>query len=499
MALVHEQLQNTAIKVIHSRITDVLLNTVYEITNLKDEYADTEIYGEILAYTDLSEEIEKICALFKKLPENLAKQLEDRTPYNDEIAEYRNGLVEKYKSVLAYSEFADILAGESGFRSKLEMIQESADILPQNDGELVDTVSAAVARSYDIPFVISSILSKIPLRMAKSKYEDFVSRSLDLLFSDISNAYIENYKYSLSVALDPQHSGAYGKYFTLIAQSLDELSKFNYSNAKGEELEEQASLVDDISDKLGNLEEILNVCYNISNYLEILNTYALDEKYACNDDAVTKDMLHSCIEMLDSDDPDFYIETIIERTTDQIEKLFNDARDYEDTLQDTVHRLTEAQKMALPEDCRLSINVYNAVTSLYMLELSDAVTDINKGNIKPATIDETNAAIKDVIKMINDSCTALTPTQQKLVKQRLFTHFPADISPNEFREYMLYALEGIQDKATRLVVYGDVLEVLDDMHLIEYGEDEHEHHHHHHDHDCDCGHEHDHEHEHHHH
>ena len=41
MALIHEQLQNTAIKVIHSRIADVLLNAVYEIANLNDEYSDT--------------------------------------------------------------------------------------------------------------------------------------------------------------------------------------------------------------------------------------------------------------------------------------------------------------------------------------------------------------------------------------------------------------------------------------------------------------------------
>ena len=494
MALVHDQLQSTAIKVIHSRITDVLLNTIYEITNHNDEYADPEIYGEILAYSDLSDEIKGICALFKKLPENLAKQLEDRSGYNAEIAAYRQGLIDKYRCVLAYAALTNRLSDTGTFRSKLEMIQEDADILPRNDGELVDTVSAAVARSYDIPFVISSILSKIPLRMTKAKYDDFVSRSLELLFGDISNAFIENYKYTFAVQLDPQGSPDYGKYFTLIAQTLDELVKYDYSTASGEELEEQVSMTDDVSERLDNIEEIFNVCYNISNYLEILNTYALDEKYACNDDPVTKDMLYSCIEMLDSDTPEMYTETIIDKTTDLIEQLFNDARDYEDTLQDTVHRLTEAQKNALPEECRLSINVYNAVTSLYMLEISDGLTEINRGNMKPATIGQTDAAIKDILSMISDACGKLAPAEQKTVKQRLFTQFPADISPNEFREYMLYALDGIKDEPTRLVVYGDVLEVLDDMHLIDFDE-EHAHHHgheheHSHEHGCGCGHDH---------
>lgn len=491
MALVHEQLQNTAVKVIHSRIADVLLNAVYETANLSDEYADTTIYGEILAYTDLSEEIERTRGLFKRLPHYLSKPLEERAEYTKDISSHRDSLTEKYKSVLTYAAFTNIIAYKGEFRSKLEMIGKNTDILPRSDSELVDTVSASVARSYDIPFIISSVLSKIPLRMTKAKYNDLAQRSLELMFGDIPKKFIDSCKFTLAAHLDPQHSPYYGKYFTLISQTLDELAKFDFDTASGEALEEEMSIIDDIRDKTDNIEEILNVCFNITNYLDILNTYCPDEDYAFYDDPIKKDMLYSCIEMLDSDTPEMYIEAIIDKTTDLIETLFNDMRDYEDTLQDTAHRLTQAQFMALPEDCRLSLRVYNTITSLYMLEISDGLSGISRGSSKPATIEETDAAIADILKMISDTCDSMPPAEQKLVKQLLFTQLPADISPNEFREYMLYALDGIKDDATRTVVYGDVLEVMDDAGLMEAGThaqkhaQKHEH---------GCGHDHDHDH-----
>ncbi len=493
MALVHEQLQNTAIKVLHSRICDVLLNTVYEIANLNDEYADTTIYGEILAYSDLSDEIHKTEELFKKLPSYLAKPLEERTEYTKEISARRDSLTDKYKCILTYAALTKRLAYKGEFRSKLEMISENTDILPHSDADLVDTVSASVARSYDIPFVISSILSKIPLRMTKAKYLDLAQRSLELMFSDIPKRFIDSFKFAFSANLDPRGLSEYGKYFPLIAQTLDELSKFDYSSAKGEVLEEQMSMIDDVGDKTDNIEEILNVCYNITNYIDILNTYSPDAEYAFYDDPIKKDMLYSCIEMLDSDTPEIYTETIIDKITSLIEALFNDMRDYEDTLQDTMHRLNDAQFRALPEDCRLSLQVYSAITSLYMLEITDGLSGISRGSSKPATIEETDSAIEDILNMLTTACDKMPVSEQKLVKQLLFTQLPADISPNEFREYMLYALEGIKDDGIRTVVYGDVLEVLDDAGLMEAGTHAQKHaheHEHEHSHDCDCGHDH---------
>lgn len=506
MAKITDQLQNTAIKVIHSRVTDVLLNTVYEIANLNDEYADTEIYGEVIAADDMADVIQKTKDLFLKLPENLNKELEGRTEYINEINSVREGIMEKHKAVFAYRALCGALEDQNTHRSRLALAgtDEMRDIIPPNNEELVDSVIARIARSYDIPYIVSLVLSKVPLRMARAKYDELISRSLEMLFMDMSPAFIENCKSTFATQLAPRSTQGYGKYFPLIAQSLDELSAFDHTKASEDELEEYSDMIDDIGERIDNTETILNVCYNITNYLEILAVYSIDETYATYDNLIIKDVFYSCIDMLRSDTPEIYTEAIIDKASDLIEELFGEARDYEDTLQDLIQNLGEKQKAALPDDTRLAIQVYNSIVYKYMLEISDGLTALDRNNMQPAGMEEADRAVKETIKMINDTCEALTPAEKKLLKQRFIAQVPMDISPTELRDYLLYAFEGITEENARLVAYGDILEALDDMDLIGF-DDEHEHHHdcdcghdHYHDHDCDCGHDHHHDHDHHH-
>ncbi|MBQ6555613.1 MAG: hypothetical protein IJR45_06855 [Firmicutes bacterium] len=497
MAKIMDQLQGTAIKVIHSRITDVLLNVVYETANTYYEYADAEVYGEALAHSDLVDEINRARALYKKLPEILKKPLEERAGYTAELEEARKIMQDKFKTLFVYRALCQNLFEDGKRLMKLRTIPEEVKDLPlPSHEEIADTVIAKAAQCYDIPYVTSKLLSRLPMRMAKGKFDEFVSLNLEALFEGMSAKFMKNCKETFFLRLSPLDSDSYGRYFPLIKQSLDEHITFDINAADDDALFEYNDMIDDLEENIDCIQELLNVCFNIVNYLDILTAYAMDDKYAYYDNAVIKDLMYACADLVGSDSPEALAESVAEQTSDLISQLYEETRGFEDTLQDTLQLLNDEQKKNLPSDCRLAIDVYNAIVSKFMQEITDEITAIEKKGAEPAGIAETDAAIKEMIDRLNEKCEGLAAAERKKLKQRFIELIPVHISPEELHDYIIYSLEGVSDEETRLIAYGDILETLDEMGLLSVDDgfddedDEHHEHHHDHEHDCDCGHEH---------
>lgn len=500
MAKIMDQLQGTAIKVIHSRITDVLLNTVYETANTYYEYADTEVYGDSLAHGDLVDEINRARALYKKMPENLKKPLEERGEYRAELDDAKAIMRDKFKTLFVYRALCQLLFESGKRQAKLRTIPEELREIPlPTPEEIADTVIAKAAQCYDIPYVTSKLLAKMPMRMAKAKFEELITLNLEALFEGMSEDFMKKCSESFAIRISPRDSEHYGKYFPLIKDSLEEHIGFDAAAADDDALFEYNDMLDDLEENIDCIEELLNVCFNIVNYIDILMTYAMDETYACYDNAVIKDLMYACADMVDSDTPEVLAESIAEQTSDLISQLYEETRGFEDSLQDTLQLLSDTQKKNLPDDCRLAIEVYNAVVIRFMQEVSDEMVPSEKKGVAPAGIEAVDAEIKNIIDMLNEKCSTLSAAERKQLKQRFIDMTPMHMPPAELHDYIVYALEGVSDEDMQMIAYGDILETLDEMGLLgvddELDDEENEHHEHHehehhHDHDCDCGHDH---------
>ncbi|MBO5561937.1 MAG: hypothetical protein J6A07_09820 [Firmicutes bacterium] len=494
MAKVMDQLQGTAIKVIHSRITDVLLNAVYETANTYYEYSDTEVYGDSLAHSDLTDEMNRVRTLYKKMTENLKKPLEERGEYKAELEDAKEKLHDKYKTLFVYKTLCSKLFENGKTEAKKRTIpEELRDIPLPSSEEIADTVIAKAAQCYDISYIVSKLYTKIPLRMAKSKYDEFLSANLEALFEGMSSKFLKNCRETFSIQLSPRKNANYGKYFPLVKESLEEHIGFDVVSADDEALMDYNDMLDDLAESIDNIEILLNVCFNTVDYFEILTEYAMDEKYAYYDNAVIKDLMYACSDLIGSDSPEVLAESITEQTSDLISQLYEETRGFEDALQDIIQQLSDKQKQNLPDDCRLAISVYNAINEKFMQELSDEMSAVEKKGLEPASVAETDETIKEIVDMVNEKCEGLPAAERKQIKQSFIDLVPVHVSPTEMHDYIVYALDGLKDEEARIIAYGDILEILDDMGLInvddEFGE-EHEHH------DHDCEHEHDHEHNH---
>ncbi len=464
------------VELVEYRLKDVLLNLIYDIAEnpaSKAEYVMPKCISEI--YGDIKTAYTKLADLFEKT---------DRAEFEAEIRGITDKIVKSAVNINRYTSFNDALGQKILRMYKLEDISRVGKEVPLNNGRVAELVKGFVGgleENYESSFKKAEIVSALPLRMTRERFDDYVRRGTKLLIDGLPEGFAQS---SVSRLKDIFYADCENEFSADIPLMYEKLKATEESLAEleGEALMEAMGDIDGNLDALGDMYGVLGMYYNHAMYLNILSLFVVDSDFIFGDDMVLKDLYFALKEMITTGDESLK-EDILERAGDEISDRFDAYRHEEDKILKAINSLKSEELDALDDNIKMTLNVSNTINSMYLSELDEHIMLDGKNDA------DKDKAVDELVEYINKITENMANVEKKRLKQVFLGHIPTPMSNDELCEYCGYALDGINDKNISLMTYSDIFHILDEDDEDE--EHEHHEHHHHHDHEhCGCGHEH---------
>lgn len=452
------------IDLIEYKLKDTLFNLMYDI--LESPVEDVANPPEALKAIE-----GKIQQLYVNIIEYLDRPVNERKDFEKDINKLRDDIVNLAMDISKYISINDHLGNYIMKDYKLKEIEKIADQVPLNNSAIAHNLEHYLSHKEDnieTAFKKGEIMSALPLRMTRAKYNDYVSAAFKLMTKEIPSQFASATVNRLKDMFYTKDTEKMSKDFTLMAETINEI--YNIEEFKEEEAEEYFSLLDDNHNTLVEAYEAISVLYYNSVYLDILNDFTIDFDFLFEDDFVVKDLYYSVCDCIRSGDFSLK-ENILDSLNNEIETRFDKFEKKEKEILDAIDK-TPLDNIS--EDSKTAVNILNAINYYYNRTLDNEIMTA-KGNEN----------IDTLLDYINSVTENMSSAYRKFIKQRFLQHLPCPYSNEELVDYVHYSLSGTDDKNTILVACSDIFEIIDK------DEDNKEHHHHnHHNHNCSCGHDH---------
>ncbi len=454
------------------KMKDVLLNAIYDLAS------NPQPNGLCIIPQSLHSIYVDICRAYTELEEVLGS--EDRSAYADKLNGLENRVKDAALKLNRYS-LVNQYAGELLYkRHMLNSIKEAGEGLPLSNGTIV-----AVVRHYlshlnddlDGRYKMSNLISAVPLRMTRERYADYIRKGLNIMVKDLNKSFAAASIERLRDLFYTCPEKNFEKDFPLMYEKLMCL-KEAYMDMDNKDLEENLEDLDNNSESIVNIFDVLRTYYNDINYLRILSSYAISPQFLFDDDMMLKDLFYALKNAIEESD-DSFTEEISERAVKEIETRFETTSPFEKEVMDMFADKTREDLDSMPDDIVLAYNVNATISDLYDIELDELLmySDTDKEN---------EELIEELIEYIGELVKDMPTEKQKFIKQRFIRNVPCSMSKEELTEYIAYALDGINDKNISLMAYEELLELTEHSHEHDDGHDHtHEHGEH-----CGCGHDH---------
>lgn len=343
---------------------------------------------------------------------------------------------------------------------------------------------------------MGQILKCLPLHMARDKYYDTITQSLEAAFAGESKAFIEKSLRAFEGFCCPETNPLYGKYFGEVATWMGEKRLMLPHKMEDEELSNLYEDLKVVLESLQDVEEYFSCMLHDLNSLILLFylTYSFTDLTESN--PTFSDLYHTVCEFLtgelDETEREAYLDTLNEQLEQAVEPVIDKANaigkeEYE-LLQkvDTFANFTEdTQKILMTEDF---------IRECFFGDLNDELFQFHLPEDLPvATEEEKKALFADFIQKTRSSLETLPVQTRKIAMQTLMGALPPVYNVSEVMEMVTNAIDSASSLEQKALIVDKVGMVFQDNHYQSITDHAHEHHH---DHDCGCGHDH---HEHHHH
>lgn len=437
-----KQLDTLAFEYIQKKLSLGLLNGIYEVCQCsKDE-----------CYTNLSQDFKEIKdrlpKYFYQIKEVLSLNFEDRKPFINQILKDNEKLKNLAKPVLASLNSADLLISiisdyyeinKAKITDKLDfkkemIIDEIYQLLDEEDKQNMLQQNGGI------------LLSIPPCSMTKENYNEYITRSLNILFEKATEKMVHNTTNMLKFKFFP---------FNSLDHSQNAKTLLNILNQKYDNLNE-----DELLDLLETLDKIASDCNRqmgdftcVSDCLmELLAIYefAIDTDYLFNQDFVLKDMFYYTCEMIEKNDFSSY-----ENIENNFESKFIETSEVVENNYKKIKKVVSKN----PND-----NYSDAIKVFVLLDDYNAFNfekdiifkcDESLKNDKLASdsfISEKTADFLNFINNIDISNYAL-----KSLKQQFFCYIPCPLNVNALKIYFNNTLDNLKEKTALLVSYKIIL------------------------------------------
>lgn len=497
---VNQNILNTAMDLIQLKLKDTMLNLAYDMCDLHLSSPEKDIPESIAVYFD------KVRDYTKNLTDILKSDLSQRTDVLHELSSLRNDYAKVCLPIYLYISVLN-QAGSYGMwqykcKSAEQMPVDNYHAVEHSIRDYIDEFISSAVSPAQKHFNMSKIISLVPIRLTRERFNDLVSEGLKATLADADTTEANTAVRLLTTSFYPMGAEGYGSIMPDTKTLVDELYSRQIDSLTSDELESYLGEIDSAMDELSELADYLNIVYNDINYLISLVTFCIDEEYLTDEDILLKDVLYSCKDMLESNDYDLYADALAEKISDRIEDSYPELRDKDKKLSEYVDRYIDTDKVE--DDAMNAISTYINIHTLYQLELSDEFTSMdNTDDAEPVSDNCINEKINDLLSFIAAVPDSISIAKNKFFRKEFLGSLPVIMSDDDFNAYLDYAFDPIRGKSSGVAAITDICDMLTAEGVIpdENYEDEHEHcscgHHHSHEHShCSCGHDHDHKHSH---
>jgi hypothetical protein len=505
----NSEIKSKSMQLIQLKLKDIMLNLAIDMCDLHMSRKDLPLS----LPSEIDAVIEEIQGRTKVIIQTLETDLSERDDYVRSLTELRA----KYTKLCApvYTYITQL--NQAGSYAMWNYKCKSAEEMPvanylEIERNIKGFVTDYIEEAESLPekhYRMSSIISLIPLRMTRERYNDIVREGVLKSLEEATKSEIELAVNMFKTAYCPVLSDGYGTVLPEMKERLTELCGRNTDTLDKEALETYLGEVDSAMADLEEITDYLNIAYNDINYLIALASFCIDNEYLIGDDVLLGDVAYSCRDMLTGGDYDMYAEPLIEKAEDEVEERFAKLRELENQLNEYLTKHPEATDN--DEQLHNIVGTYVHITTLYLMELEHEYTnDMYSNDETPADSEYVNTKVEEVISFIANAPESISVSRNKFVRRSFLQPLPAVMEDTDFYNYVEYALEPLRNKPAGVATITDICNLLVSYGIIpdpddDYDEDEcgcghdhhdhHDHHHnHHHDHNCGCGHDHHHPH-----
>lgn len=336
---------------------------------------------------------------------------------------------------------------------------------------------------------ISTLMSCFPIKMTKEKYQEYVKKSLDSLFIDASQNFIDEILRSFKLKISPTNMPEYGKYFLEIKDKLETIAKLDLENLKLDELEELYNTLDDNFEIIAEIEDYLSILLECVNYQICIITFTDDIDYIIDNNLIYKDIFYTSKNILSEELENDLKERLKDLLNNTCEEIIDEIIPIEKNKNSLLKNINVEDL-----DFKEILEVDNIINNLYYKTITDLVFPIDLVNEKENTKLEKNLIdnkIGEFLSFLQTSISQLPISRQKLIKQFFLENIPSGFSKDEFYKYIVYIFDTTKDFYKRAIILENVGNIFLNLGFIEPPIDDHdnccEKHHHSHDHeDCCC-------------
>lgn len=437
-----KQLDTLAFKYIQKKLSLGLLSNICEVA----QYSKDECYTNLSQ--DFKEIKDKLPKYFYQIKEVLSLDFEKRKPFINEILKDNEKLKILAKPVLAKLNSADLLISIISDYYEINKA-EITDKLTFKKEIILDEIYHLLEEEDEQNMLQQNggiLLSILPCSMTKENYNEYITKSLNILFEKETEKIANNTINMLKFKFFP---------FNHLDDSKDAKTLLNILNQKYDNLNE-----DELLHLLETLDEIAFDCNRqIGDFtcmsdclMELLAIYefAIDTDYLFNQDFVLKDMFYYTCEMIEKNDFSDYenIESSFEKKfVETLEEVENNYKKIKKAIyKNTNDNYSDAIKVFVLLD---SYNAFNFEKDIIFK------CDENLKDDKLASDTFVNDKIVDFLNFINNL--EVSNYTLKSLKQQFFGYIPCPLNINALKIYFNNTLDNLKEKTALLVSYKIIL------------------------------------------
>lgn len=465
-----------------------LLHLVSDVCINRKEPLSCDSSGEVLGYT---KEVESLTA---ELSNILTLPMDKRSDYCHRIVKLQKELAQMEQVIYTYNRFK-MLIFELALDEKTSRHAKKENALNGYDFDCNAILNDCLKYVFDVEEdYISEIrkgklLSCLPLKMLREKYNDCLKSAFENIFDEVSINLATNDIEMLKISFAPMNVECYGKKFNYIADELQSIWEIDFENVSDDELDEYVNNLTDTELQLDEIKECVSSLYNDTNYLLNIALFSVDNEYLFEDDIMFKDLYFSTRNIIESSDNEVLIDDILDRIYDNIECMQDELEAMNSSFNDILEMIDENN---VPEDVDTYILTKLKIDENFHKEGFDDMLHLydteNSDTVNSEFLSKKTEEFLAYIKSVSEK---MTNKRVKFLKAKLFENLACFMEDSEYENYLDYVFESLNSDSRKEVYIAKIARLFENEHF-DVEDDDHcdcGHEHHHHDH-CDCGHEH---------
>ncbi len=493
------KIKELAMELIPKKLRINLLHLLSDIcVNLK-EPTNCDGIDEVL---DVMKEIESLTC---EINDFLIIPIDKRDDFTHRIETVRKNIMEYVKSVYVNGRFITMI---SKFLLDQKCVREikKDNILNKTDNiDFLKIFDDCINFIYEvdseyenaIDFISAKrrcdILSCLPLRMTKAKYNDYIREFFKYLSIDSPKSSLVNFLGLYKDLFVPFKSDYFGKYFNHISEGLVKLWNLDFDSISDEEIEKAISDLEELGKNNVDISKFLFMLYNDINYIVNLLLFCIDDEYLFDDDIMFKDIYFTTKNIIKSESDRVFIDDILSRIYDEIEITENDIKAMDKNFDDIldmidVEKVSESVYTYIMIKLEIDKNFYDEafmVLENYSYTQEEEADNLND-KIDEELFDE---KVNEFFDYIKNALSEIPNKKAKYIKTYFFeyiSYFGDEEEYDKYIEFVINNLKTVDNFYLYLVKLSNLIEKenFDDEDNV-FDEDFFHHHEH-----CECGHKH---------